>query len=218
MHRTWVVAAATVVLVLGVAGGAHAAPIAIGGSPLNVYVDNLGQLQAFMAGQSRGIFSRPTSTTGDAGFFLAELDGVDEVDGFTSTTGPGSPIVPYTNVVHDPVTGSGTASDPFTQMTAYITAGMDLDVTQTTTYVNGSREFRVQWLVHNMVPGSVHFKALAAADVFFDGFHSALGPGSRRRSPRCSTPRRGRARTAAPESATMGSCPAPRRRTSKRRS
>jgi hypothetical protein len=173
MHRTWVVAAATVVLVLGVAGGAHAAPIALGGSPLNVYVDNLGQLQAFMAGQSSGIFSRPTSTTGDAGFFLAELDGVDEVDGFTSTTGPGSPIVPYTNVVHDPVTGSGTASDPFTQMTAYITAGTDLDVTQTTTYVNGSREFRVQWLVHNMVPGSVHFKALAAADVFFDGFHSS---------------------------------------------
>ena len=49
-------------------------------------------------------------------------------------------------------------------------------MTQTTTYVNGSQEFRVHWDVHNITGDAVKFKALAAADFYFQGDDS--GPGS----------------------------------------
>ena len=56
------------------AGPALAVPVAIPGAPLTVYVDELGQLQAKRDTQERNIFYRSTSTTGDAGFFLAFPD------------------------------------------------------------------------------------------------------------------------------------------------
>jgi len=84
MHRARVAAAATAVLVLCAAGAATALadPVALGGSPLNVYVGERGQLQAFRAGQPNGIYYRPTNTEGDAGLFLAEMGGGGTVNGF----------------------------------------------------------------------------------------------------------------------------------------
>jgi hypothetical protein len=56
MHRR-VVAAALAAIGLCAAGaaGASAAPVALGGTPMNVYVGELGQLQAFRAGIPDGI-------------------------------------------------------------------------------------------------------------------------------------------------------------------
>ena len=45
--------------------------VPLGGSPLNVYVGERGQLQAVRTDTGSGIFYRSTDTVGDAGFFLA---------------------------------------------------------------------------------------------------------------------------------------------------
>ena len=89
MHRR-VVAAALAVIGLCAAGAAaaSAAPVALGGSPLNVYVGERGQLQAFRAPSPDGIYYRSTSTTGDAGFFLAVPGAPGAVYGFLGNAGP----------------------------------------------------------------------------------------------------------------------------------
>jgi hypothetical protein len=178
MHRRVVVATTIGALALCAASASTAVaadPLPLGGSPLNVNVGELGQLQAFKVGQLDGIFYPPRSTSGDAGFFLVELNGTPTVNGFRSDpVGPGAPVVPYTTLTRTPVTGNGTAADPLTQSTSYTTQSTDLDVTQTTTYVNGSQEFHVTWKVHAM-SGPIHFKALAAADFFFEGSDRGTG-------------------------------------------
>jgi hypothetical protein len=176
MHRR-VVAAALAVIGLCAAGasGASAAPVALGGSPLNVYVDSLGQLQAFRAGVPDGIYYRPDSTTGDAGFFLAVRDGTPTVFGFDGNAGPHG-TTDYTAGTQGAVTGSGTAADPLKQTTTYRTANTGgLEVTQTTTYVNGSQFFTLTWVVRNAGASPAHFKAFAAADFFFDGSDRGTG-------------------------------------------
>jgi hypothetical protein len=67
------------------------------------------------------------------------------------------------------------AVDGDLQVTRYSTGPGALGVTQTTTYVNGSQEFRLRWVVQNNSMGTVTFKALAAADFFFDGSDRGTG-------------------------------------------
>jgi hypothetical protein len=166
---------AVIGLCAAAASGASAAPVALGGSPLNVYVDSLGQLQAFRAGVPDGIYYRPDSTTGDAGFFLAVLD-TPTVFGFDGNAGPHG-TTDYTVGSQGAVTGSGTAADPLTQVTVYRTAASNgLEVTQTTTYVNGSQFFTLKWVVRNTsATTAARFKAFAAADFFFDGSDRGTG-------------------------------------------
>jgi hypothetical protein len=170
-------------LVLALASPAPAATVALGGSPINVLVGERGQLQAFRTdradpGSPPGIFFPATDELGDAGFFLAfpsgyPGDSTPRIYGFDGTAGPHG-LDEYTPVSQGAITGSGTASDPFKQVTAY-SVGTILSVTQATTYVNGSQEFRIRWEVHNDAPGVVFYKALAAADFFFDGDDAGTG-------------------------------------------
>jgi hypothetical protein len=174
MHRTRVVATALAALALSALAAAPspAATTALGGNPLNVYVGDLGQLQAFRTGQSTGIFFAPTVTEGDAGFFIADVD-THVVYGFDGFAGPHG-LTDYMAGTQGAVTGSGTASDPLTLVTTYGVTGL-YAVTQTTTYVNGSQEFRIRWDVRNGSMGTLHFKALAAADFYFDGSDRGTG-------------------------------------------
>ena len=177
MHRR-VVAAALAVIGLCAAGAAaaSAAPVALGGSPLNVYVDSRGQLQAFKDDPTTGIYYPSTSQTGDAGFFLAELDGTPTVNGFNGGAGPSAhPLALYNPITANPVSGSGTAADPLRQSTTYTTNDTGISITQTTTYVNGAQEYGVRWAVTNTTGVPVHFKAIAAADFFFDGSDRGTG-------------------------------------------
>jgi hypothetical protein len=167
---------------------ALAAPVPLGGSPLNVIVGDQGQLQAFRQDrtdptQPPGIFYRATEQLGDAGFFLAfpgamgnpaALDGT--VWGFDGSAGPHLSDV-YTNTSQGGVTGSGTAADPLKQISVYEvnTGTAQARVTQTTTYVNGSQEFRVNWVVRNLQATALRFKALSAADFFFEGDDAGVG-------------------------------------------
>jgi hypothetical protein len=177
MHRTRLLAAVTAALALGAlaAASAPAATTALGGSPLNVYVGDLGQLQAFRAGEPSGIYFAPFSQEGDAGFFLAirAAGPTPPVYGFDGVAGPHG-LTDYTFVSQSAITGSGSAADPLKLVTKY-DAGALLHVTQTTTYVNGTQQFTVRWDVVNTSGSAVRFKALAAADFFFEGSDKGTG-------------------------------------------
>lgn len=149
----------------------------LGGNPLNVFVGERGQLQAFRAGSESGIFFAPTDQAGDAGFFIAYPSGppgepTPQVFGFSGSAGPGG-LEEYDVVSQSLVSGAGTAADPLKQVTVYKAAV--LTITQTTTYVNGSQEFRVHWDVHNESGSPASFKALAAADFYFQGDDAGTG-------------------------------------------
>jgi hypothetical protein len=174
MHRRVVAAAlAVIALCAAAASGAGAAPVALGGSPLNVYVDQLGQLQAFRDGQGSGIYFPDTSTTGDAGFFLAVPGATPQVFGFNGFAGPHD-VTAFDSVSQGAVTVSGATRS---QVTTYRATAVGLTVTQTTTYVNGSQEFGLRWDVAKSAtgPASVTFKPIAAADFFFDGSDRGTG-------------------------------------------
>lgn len=144
-----------------------------------VHVGERGQMQAFMAGQPKGIFYRPSSVLGDAGFFLAFPDGASVPDdvrgrvfGFDGYAGPRT-LATYTPRGQGPVLGSGTPADPYRQVTRYAVEDWDdrsvVSVTQTTTYVNGQGRFVTRWDVVNTTADPINFKAFAAADFYFDG-------------------------------------------------
>jgi hypothetical protein len=177
MHRSRLVAAITAALTLGAlaAASAPAATTALGGAPLNVYVGDMGQLQAFRAGESSGLYYHPSSLDGDAGFFLAILaPGTPTVYGFDGSAGPHG-LADYTMVSQSAVTGTGSAASPLTLVTKYDVLAPLLHVTQTTTYVNGTQQFTVRWDVQNASVGTVRFKALSAADFFFEGSDKGTG-------------------------------------------
>jgi hypothetical protein len=144
-------------------------PVALGGSPLNVHVGERGQLQAFRTDRSEspGIFYESGNPTGDAGFFLAFPGG--QVYGF-ETTAAGASLTDYTAESQGAVTGTSTLQ----QITVYSAPGL-ARVTQTTTYVNGAQQFRIHWAVANLSGAELDFKALAAADFFFDGSDRGTG-------------------------------------------
>jgi hypothetical protein len=157
---------------------------ALPGAPLSVYVGQRGQLQAFRSGSDSGIFFAPQEQAGDAGFFLALPSGytgdpTPRVFGFTGTTGPFG-LDEYKLGTQLPPTGAGTIADPFQQLTSYAASNESetseiLQVTQHTLYIAGSQQFRVIWEVHNATGSAVHFKAIAAADFYFDGSDRGTG-------------------------------------------
>jgi hypothetical protein len=173
---------------------------ALGGNPLTVIVGSQGQLQARRAGDSSNIFFSPSKDLGDAGFFLAfppttasgsapaqpaPLSG--KVYGFDGSAGPFlDDAYTFTLPNQAAVTGDGSPGNPFAQVTTY-SAQADVDsrpatpdkdvavVTQTTTYVTGAQTFTVRWDVKNVSTLPLRFKAIAAADFYFEG--SDVGTG-----------------------------------------
>ena len=150
----------------------------LGGSPLNVYVGERGQLQAVRTDSSSGIFFPSSSTVGDAGFFLAFPSGfagepAPTVWGFEGFAGPHG-LEEFTPVPQSPVSGSGSAADP-------LEAGDDLHAARS---LDGDPDDDLR----QRLPGiprplgsqqqlrrRVNFKALAAADFFFQGDDAGTG-------------------------------------------
>ncbi|WP_028057471.1 Ig-like domain-containing protein [Candidatus Solirubrobacter pratensis] len=152
----------------------------IAGTPLTVHVGDHGQLQAFRAGEASGFFYRPSSQLGDAGFFLAfpgtqPLSLATKVFGFDGAAGPDAPpLTPYTTFSKSAATGAGTPDAPFKQVTVYDVPAA-ARITQTTSYVNGAQEFTVRWDVKNISGSPLRYKALAAADFYFEGSDRGTG-------------------------------------------
>ncbi len=173
--------AAALVAAGAAAPAAHADVTTIAGTPLTVHVGERGQLQAFRAGETSGFFYFPTRQSGDAGFFLA-FPGAGQpgalaghVFGFDGSAGPDAPpLLEYTPVSQSAPTGAGTPESPFQLVTTYTAAGL-VQVTQTTTYVNGSQEFGLRWDVKNVSGQALRYKALTAADFYFEGSDRGTG-------------------------------------------
>lgn len=142
---------------------AHA--VTIDGDQLDIHLDGDGNVQVLALGQSSFSFYPPGTEAGDAGFFIRSAG---------TTYGPplaaGPKDVNFTPVSQDGVTGSGTKQ----QVTTY-KAGTVAEVTQTTTYVNGTRSFKQRFDVKNISGGSLSYQAFAAADLYLEGSDNGIG-------------------------------------------
>jgi len=189
-------AAAAVVVAAAPAARAQDAPLppptSIAGSPMTISIGSQGQLQAVRAGDAGGIFFPTSSSLGDAGFFLAfppasgqSPDLTGDVYGFVGQAGPYLTHT-YTPLSQQPATGSGTAADPYRLVTTYAvestpagdpaaTPTKVATITQTTSYVNGAEDFDVHWDVTNDSPQPLIYKAIAAADFYFEGSDRGTG-------------------------------------------
>jgi hypothetical protein len=188
------VVGAVAVLSLGVfASGASAdGSVTLPGGPLQVSVGSLGECQSSYTNVGTNYFP-PEGTVGDCGFFLAfpsasanptPLKGGGEgtVFGFQGSAGPhvpgdGKGGQEYTAIEQGPVTGSGTPSSPYTEVTTYKVTYESKDyalITATTTYVSGEAQFTSTYAVQNITgtggsaapSATLYFHAIEAGDLY----------------------------------------------------
>jgi hypothetical protein len=161
---------------------ANAAVQSITGNPLTVHLASGGNVQVQVFGQSSFSFYQPATTVGDAGLYLGLPVAAGSFPA-NSSVGPntqaGQPdTANYTEVSQTAITGSGSAADPFTQVTKYNAgsgAGTIAEITQTTTYVNGQRNFRQKWQVKNVSGAALRFRASVGADLYLEGSDKGVG-------------------------------------------
>jgi hypothetical protein len=179
--------------------------VTLPGSPLIVSVGSLGECQSSYPNVGGANFYPPSDTLGDCGFFLAfppalgnptplEQSGkTGSVFGFEGAAGPhivgAEGGVLYTAITQGAPTGSGTAADPYKEITTFKATVEEKDyalVTVTTTYVNGAADFTSSYDVQNVtgqsIPGlnpapgaTLHFHAIVAGDLYVA--NSDLGTG-----------------------------------------
>jgi len=179
--------------------------VTLPGSPLIVSVGSLGECQSSYPNVGGANFYPPSDTLGDCGFFLAfppalgnptplEQSGKSgSVFGFEGAAGPhivgAEGGVLYTAIAQGAPTGSGTAADPYKEITTFKATVEEKDyalVTVTTTYVNGAADFTSSYDVQNVtgqsIPGlktppgaTLHFHAIVAGDLYVA--NSDLGTG-----------------------------------------
>lgn len=171
--------------------------VTLPGSPLIVSVGSLGECQSSYPNLSGANFYPPSDTLGNCGFFLSfppavgnpaalELAGkTGSVFGFNGNSfGPNidSAVggVLFTAINQGSPTGSGTAADPYSEITTFKASieGKDYAlITVTTTYVNGAADFTSSYDVQNVtgqsIPGlttptaaPLHFHASVAGDLY----------------------------------------------------
>ncbi|HST32999.1 MAG TPA: hypothetical protein VLJ80_05705 [Solirubrobacteraceae bacterium] len=180
--------------------------VTLPGSPLIVSVGSLGECQSSYPNVGGANFYPPSDTLGDCGFFLAfppaignpaalEQSGkTGSVFGFDGAAGPhivsnAEGGVLYQSIAQGAPTGSGTAGDPYKEITTFKASieGKDYAlITVTTTYVNGAADFTSSYDVQNVtgqtIPGlttptaaTLHFHAIVAGDLYVA--NSDLGTG-----------------------------------------
>lgn len=168
--------------VLGVVSLPAAATIVtINGSPYDVYIGDLGNIQAKADSSTDGVFYPSDQQAGDGGFFLG-FPAAPLADEVAGPPGEAQSVttIEYTPVSQGAVTGTGTSGSPFTQQTVYKvvnpnTSADVLRVTQTIRYVNGESKFKCTYAVQNLTGSAVRFRASAGADLYIEGSDSGTG-------------------------------------------
>lgn len=178
------------------------------GGPLIVSVGSLGECQSSYANVTGANFYPPSDTLGDCGFFLAfppalgnpaaleqagKTGSLFGYEGSGSSAGPFVTGVPggalYTAISQGEPTGSGTAADPYSEVTTFkaTVEGNDYAlITVTTTYVNGAADFTSTYDVQNVtgqtIPGlttapsaTLHFHAIEAGDLYVANSDAGTG-------------------------------------------
>jgi hypothetical protein len=163
------------------------------GSPLTVSIGPLGQCESSYAEVGNNFYP-PESTLGDCGFFLAfpkasagkaagqpaALEGTTW--GFEGAAGPHLPFdgeggEEYKAVERTPITGSGTTTSPYTQITVFSVKEAEgaekayALITETTTYVNGEPQFTSTYVVKSLLAKGhkIYFRAIYAGDLYTSG-------------------------------------------------
>lgn len=179
--------------------------VTLPGSPLTVSVGSLGECQSSYANVTGANFYPPTVTLGDCGFFLAFPAGVGNpaaieqtaktgsVFGFTGQAGPfienATGGVLYTAISQGAPSGSGTAADPYKEITTFKASLENKDyalITATTTYINGAAGFTTSYDVQNVTgqtitglttapAATLHFHALEAGDLYVANSDTGTG-------------------------------------------
>ena len=162
------------------------------GGPLTVYVGERGECQSsyVIAGRVAGNYfpgGEPFefSPVGDCGFFLAFPEGgagqptalQGQTYGFEGHAGPRG-LAEYTPVSQSAVTGSGTTSDPYAQVTKFAVESERETfalVTETTTYVSGAPQFTSSYDVQNTSASNLYFRAMYAGDLYVNGDDFGVG-------------------------------------------
>ncbi len=176
----------TLALVLVAAALTPAAAIAddtfvtIPGSPVRITVGEASGFNANVGGQEN-VFHPGNGPIGIGGFYLGLPDAVGSLPAGTIMGSPSATAITSqwtAELGHGAATGTGSASDPFRQVTVYgVNDGTvnALVVTQTITYVNGTREFRVDYRVANAAGVPIRYRASTGYDLFLDDDHFGAG-------------------------------------------
>lgn len=157
----------------------------IAGNPLTIQVGADGSFQVENANDpvsaTGGQFYPSSIQPGDAGIFLTtQVGGQNYVFGpdFNNHNGTASNSYDlFTQVSQSAVTGSGTAGDPFKQITVLDVPNTAIRVTQTTTYVNGALKLDQSWAFSNNGNGkpTPPFNYFYAGDIYFQGSDQGYG-------------------------------------------
>ena len=124
-------------------------------------------------------FYGPDIFPADAGTFIA-LDGVLYAPDFINHdyTSAGfflGAYTPFTPLSQTPVTGSGTAADPFKVITVVDVAATGLLIQQTDTYVIGQEHYTTEVMISNTGAGTASGVLYRAADAFLGGSDTGYG-------------------------------------------
>jgi len=128
--------------------------IEIAGQPLRILVSADGSLQVYHQKYAQGA----TYGTAGSGLFIA-----------TGQTVYGPYYSPFTSVRQEGPFGSGVSGSPFQVVTEEQISGngLELQIVQTVSYVNGNNYFQLEWEITNKGTGTSCFKAYHAADMYF---------------------------------------------------
>jgi hypothetical protein len=147
----WAIVVACVAL--GAPASAQAADGLIDGSPLNVYANDVGRLQAGFDGVASGEFYTGALMPNDGGISVAVQAG--SANAFTVYGRAGGRAL--TPVSAPAVTGNGSAGSPWRLTTAFratdpATGGDLLDITEAVDYVNGTGDMTVTYTLSAPAP------------------------------------------------------------------
>jgi hypothetical protein len=184
---------AALLIAFGLPAPASAATVEITGNPLTIWIGDNGSLQEQVSGNqdysfyprdqkvSNAGFALALPSAGQAGVYATLTAGGGKVWGWTPgapSSGPSFNGGNFSPVSQDLVQGSGTSGDPWTQLTKYdvvVATVHFLQVEQTTSYVNGSSTFVVDYRVKNLQADAVKFRALVGADLFLNNNDCGTG-------------------------------------------
>lgn len=165
------------------------ATVTITGNPLTIVVGDDTSMQSYNSNvPGTGQFYPPDCSAGqtaDSGVFVASAGTVFGPDFDNHPCGSASnSYTPLTPLSLSPVTGSGTAGDPFT-VVIVVNAGAVTQLTETVTYVNGNPGAVISLSFAPIPPpavpsGGIGFSAFIGADLFLadndSGFPFATPP------------------------------------------
>jgi hypothetical protein len=142
---------------------------ALPGSPITIIAGKDAGYQVYYTsgGKRASLVYQPLFDEGDAGLFVRYNNAIIGPDFWNHLTTAANAYDPWTNLSQSGVTGSGTVASPWAIETKVIHPLSGVMMTTTTSYVNGSNSFRIDWEV--CLPQAGTASTFLAADFYLQG-------------------------------------------------